>query len=455
MFRKRSGISLVEITIGFTIFTLIGIYFLSYTMSASKEIALSGDHINAVILSQKVGEDLLEEIAINPYGLKTLGVPNAAGQKYDVVDGSSIFFSYIEDRAAPWGIIEPTQDGMIDNRMPMYETVKKFRFGVYGDRLAKSGDHEDRNLVACNVDFFWEAGTGRGEFNTAFQAFAPVTLKKVSPGDEIDEAAIDARIPDEVFGVPGRTIGEIAAVTGENQQTILALGRISLICNDFSYSSYFADQKNTIARGYQRLQGLSAAGNPGEYFATSYELAKAWYDMGKSCYRIVAYLAPHFAELQSQGKFDSSLGLGFSPITFQHHMMSYQLIYEYFVTSIVQARYYYYNLLRPEIVRYKGNRVQQEVILRLIDLYRLTAVIATRPGGMAEYRDFLNRIENVATNRNPFLARMITHEQRLLQNRNEWFEHFPNLARIESLVGGKMPGILDFIERQTVAMIKR
>jgi len=326
---------------------------------------------------------------------------------------------------------------------------------VYGDRLAKSGDHEDRNLVACNIDFFWAASTGRGEFKTGFHVFAPVTLKKVAAGDGIDEAAIDSRIPAEVFGAPGKSIGELAGITGENQQTVIALGRISLICNDFSYSSYFAEQKNKIATGYRRLQSLSAAGNPDAYYNQSLELAKAWYDLGKSSYQIVAFLGPHFAELQNQGKFDNSLGVGFSPITFQHHLLSYRMIYEYFVNSMVQARYYYYNLLRPEIVRYKGNRVQHQVILRLIDIYRLTAVICTRPGGMAEYQDFLNRVRDLSRNRNPFMERMISHEQKLLQNRSKWLEHFPNLARIDNMLSARIPEIMEFIDRQTVAMIKR
>ena len=442
---------MVEVIVGLCIFAMLSVYFLASMMSASKEINFSGEHIDAMILSQKIGEDILEEVTLNPYGLETLGITSSKGSRHDVVDGSSIFFSFIEDRAAPWGIIEPTRDGMIDKRMPMYDAVKKFQFSASGDRLAKSGDHEDRNLIACNIDFFWEAKTGRGEFNSEFQLFSPVSLKKVDLSGKFDEAALDARIPDEVFNSPGKSVGELATEIGENQQTILAIGRIALICNDFSYSSYFNDMKNKIALGNQKLQYVSASGSPDEYFNLTLEMARNWYELGKSSYQVIAYLEPHFDELMKSGKFVNSLKGGFNPISFQHNLMSFTILYEYFVASMVQSRYYYHNLLNPAIVKYKGARVQQQVILKLLDLYRVISVFKSRTGGMAEYRTYVAKIREWARNRNPFLERTMGFEQKLMQNQSDWMTRFPNLSRINDSTGTKIPAILDFIRRQTNA----
>lgn len=451
--KQRKAMTLVEITIGFAILTAISAFFISFMTASSKEITFSSDHFNAVVLSQKISEDLLEEMALNPYGLETLGIDETIKTKHDVVDGSSVFFSFIEDRSEPWGQIEPAKDGMINSSMqPLYNSVKKFKFGVSGSRLAKSGDHEDRNLVACNVDFFWQTQTGKGAYNSSFDLFSPVSAKKVSLGVSLNEAEIDVRIPAEVYMRPAQTVGELATAIGENVEAILAVGRISLISRDFINSQFYRDAKERIKGLLAKLSTLPPEETE-EMFETRLQLAKTWYELAKVCFQIVSYLEPHFATLQLQGKFDGSSGSGFNPISFQQNLMSVRIIYEYFVGSIVQARYYYYLLLEPDMVALKGNKAQMQIIQKLIDIYRVTAILPVRPQGMSEYRSFLDRVHALSVNRNPFLNRMVNHELKLVGNRKSWLEHYPNLGRIDELVAGKMPGILAFIKARTVGML--
>ncbi len=445
--------TLIEITIGFAILTAISAFFLSFLTSSSKEISFSADHFNAVILSQKVCEDLLEEIAVNPYGLETLGIDESINSKHDVVDGSSVFFSFIEDRTEPWGLIEPAKDGMINSSMqPLYSSVKKFKFGVSGRRLAKTGDHEDRNLVSCNVDFSWSAQTGKGAYNNSFELFSPVSVKKVSLGVSLNEAAIDARIPPEVFYQPSQTIGELATRIGENVDAVLSVGRISLVSRDFINSQFYRDSKDAIRILLRKLSTLSADDSE-EIFETRLQLAKTWYEQAKVCFQIISYLEPHFTTLQQQGKFDGTSGSGFNPISFQQDLMSFRIIYEFFAGAIVQARFHYYQLLQPAMVALKGNKAQLQVIQKLIDIYRITSILPTRPEGMAEYRSFLNRIKGLSENRNPFVNRMIGHELKMLDNRNDWLQHYPNLGRIDDMLTGKMPGILAFIKTKTIGAL--
>ncbi len=451
--KQRKAMTLVEITIGFAILTAISAFFISFMTASSKEITFSSDHFNAVVLSQKISEDLLEEMALNPYGLETLGIDETIKTKHDVVDGSSVFFSFIEDRSEPWGQIEPAKDGMINSSMqPLYNSVKKFKFGVSGSRLAKSGDHEDRNLVACNVDFFWQTQTGKGAYNSSFDLFSPVSAKKVSLGVSLNEAEIDVRIPAEVYMRPAQTVGELATAIGENVEAILAVGRVSLISRDFINSQFYRDAKERIKGLLAKLSTLPPEETE-EMFETRLQLAKTWYELAKVCFQIVSYLEPHFATLQLQGKFDGSSGSGFNPISFQQNLMSVRIIYEYFVGSIVQARYYYYLLLEPDMVALKGNKAQMQIIQKLIDIYRVTAILPVRPQGMSEYRSFLDRVHALSVNRNPFLNRMVNHELKLVGNRKSWLEHYPNLGRIDELVAGKMPGILAFIKARTVGML--
>jgi len=350
------------------------------------------------------------------------------------------------------GLIEPAKDGMINSSMqPLYNSVKKFKFGVSGSRLAKSGDHEDRNLVACNVDFFWQTQTGKGAYNSSFDLFSPVSAKKVTLGVSLNEAEIDARIPAEVYMRPTQTVGELATTIGENVEAILAVGRISLISRDFINSQFYRDAKEKIKGLLAKLSTLPPEETE-EMFETRLQLAKTWYELAKVCFQIVSYLEPHFATLQLQGKFDGSSGSGFNPISFQQNLMSVRIIYEYFVGSIVQARYYYL-LLEPDMVALKGNKAQMQIIQKLIDIYRVTAILPVRPQGMSEYRSFLDRVHALSVNRNPFLNRMVNHELKLVENRKNWLEHYPNLGRIDELVAGKMPGVLAFIKARTVGML--
>ena len=84
--KQRRAMTLVEITIGFAILTAISAFFISFMTASSKEISFSADHFNAVVLSQKISEDLLEEMALSPYGLETLGIDETIKSKHDVVE---------------------------------------------------------------------------------------------------------------------------------------------------------------------------------------------------------------------------------------------------------------------------------------------------------------------------------------------------------------------------------
>ncbi|HNV72450.1 MAG TPA: hypothetical protein PKO06_22260 [Candidatus Ozemobacteraceae bacterium] len=312
---NRHALTLVELIVGLAIFCSIGAVFVTFITSSSKEVKFSGDHFNAVILSQKVSEDVLEELSVNPYGLETLGVDGTKSGYQEVVDGKSVFFSYLEDRVAPWGKIEPTTDGLLNSDMkPLYDHVKKYKFQVAGERMHNTGDDPKRNLMSCDIDFNWSSQTGRGEFNTSFLLFSPATARKTDLAAIVDQSAIDARIPGEVFFRPGKTVPELAADIGENVDTLLALGRISLVSRDFMASQYYQKRRQDI-----KLAKLQLSATPQIDLANQFELrktiARMWYDLAKTCFQVIAYLEPQFAVLQSQGKFGTGAGTGFSPIT--------------------------------------------------------------------------------------------------------------------------------------------
>lgn len=452
--KKKRGFSLVEIIIGIAIVAGLATIYFVFVSSASKELKFSGDHLNSVVVSQKITEDLIEEIALNPYGLETLGLDSSSAATQEIVEGKSVFFSLIEDKKEPFGIIEKTTDGGISPAMqPLYDTSKRFRFSASGKRLADSGDHEDRNLVEADILIQWQTQTGKGEFDTAINLFSPVTKKQVGLGVLLNEAAIDARIPAEVFNRPGKTIGELASEIGENAEAILALGRISLISRDFATSDAFRNFKDKI-RGLRLQAGGIPAIDRGKRYRLARDQARAWYGMARDCFQIVSYLEPQFKILQTEGKFTSlTSGTGFNPLSFQQDLFYFRIIYEYFSGCMEHARYHYNQLLEEDLVDYKGAKIQLQVIRRLIDIYRIVAILPTRPGGMMEYKEFLARLKKFANGRNPFLYRLATFERLLLDSPSEWKKRYANLEGISQMISVRIPEILSFIKTQTIAAI--
>lgn len=443
------GTTLLEILVALGIFGIVGAVLVFSIRSGSKEIQFTSDHLNAVILTQKVAEDLIEEIGMNPYGIETLGLAANSRDFQEITDGGSVFFSQVEDRVEPWGFIDPARDGVIDQGMqPLYKDIRKFKLALSGQRLSASGEGPERNLVSCKIDLAWDTKTGRGELNSQSLFFSPATPRKTDLAYVVNEPEVDARIPGAVFRKPGKTIPEISATIGENVETVQAFGRISLITGDFVASAYFNGAKALIAKQKEELARTPETDLEKQY-RLRLAIARQWYDLSKTCFQVVAYLVPHFALLKAEGKFNQAAGTGFNGISLQHGLYLYRIIYEHFVGSIVQARFFYYALLQDDLSRFKGGKCQLQVLQKLMDIYRVVAILPTRPEGMQEYRNFLARIRKLADGRNPFLGRLVDQEIQLLENPVSWMDRLPNLKRISEIVQGKIPGILGFIGKTT------
>ncbi|HOT29305.1 MAG TPA: hypothetical protein PLU72_14050 [Candidatus Ozemobacteraceae bacterium] len=449
----RHAVTLVEILVGLGILAVIGTMLVSTLRSGRKEIQFSSDHLNAIILSQKVFEDLIEEMAMNPYGLETLGVEGTSPVPQEITDGRSVFFSYIEDRREPWGFIDPVADGSIGPQMkPLYDDIKKFKFGLSGNRIAPPGNGEDSNLVMCRLGFSWQTQTGKGEFESTCQLFSPAEEKKADLAAAVDEPALDARIPAEVYSRPGKTIPELATEIGENVETIRALGRIALLTQDFVDSEGFRRQKEKIAEAKQRLS-LTPATSLDTQYEYRLTLARLWYDLAKRCFQVVAYLVPAFNELKQQGRFTAGTGSGFDPMALQGQLQSYRIIYEHFAGSLIQSRYYYYSLLESDLSQYKGGKRQLQTLQKLMDIYRVVAILPTRPQGAQEYRSFLERMKTLGRGRNPFLVRLVDQELVFVQSPSQWYDRLPNLKRIAAILQDQIPGILGFIREKSNAAV--
>lgn len=451
--RVKRGVSLLEIIIVLAIFTIIGVTFLSYLSQSSKGMKFTDDYFKATVLSQKVLEDIMGEIAVNPYGLNALGIDKKETTFHEVVDGKSIFFSYVEDLVAPFGEIDPVKDGGISKSMqPVYDEVKKFRFNFLTKKLAESGDTEDRNIHRCSVKFAWNTDVGGGTLINSCDFFSPVTAKKIDLNNIKSIKNIDARIPEEVFLEPKKSISEIAALTGENVETILALGRISIVTKDFACSSFFADWKGKIQMLEKKLSTVSKLDYSSRYKYIK-SIADAWYLISKNSFQIVICLQPSFDVLLTSGKFSNKTLQKFNAVGFQQNLFYYRLIYGYFIGSIEHAKYNYYKLLEKDIVKFKGEKFQMQVILKLLDLYRIIAILPNKASGMSDYKKFLKKVKLFSNFRIPSLYRIVLQEEELIKSKNKWLTTFPNLQLINTALYEKMPKILSFIKTKSESVI--
>ena len=455
MSRNRSpsgfGFTLLEVVFGMALFATVAISFILFLQSSAKESQFSGEHLTALILSQKVLEDIGEEVFVNPYGFETLGIEGSS-PNLEVTEGKSVFFSYLEDRKAPWGRIDPAIDGMITPKMlPLYEAVAKYRFQVEGKRLQASGDGEDRNVMNCGVGFSWSARTGSGKFANRCLYFSPVTAKKQDLSAMVDEPGLDRRSPEEFFRKPGQSLLEIAAQSGVPVEDLRDLGRVALVTQDFLQSPPFRDLQKKTSRLRARIPTIP----PDSFdalFDARLQLAQSWYELAKLSFQIVAFVERPVSRFARENTFKSLHGAGIpaiEPIAFQRALFNVKLIYSYFTASLIQSRDAFQALLQKDIAGYKGGKTQLQIMQKLFDLHRLIAIIPTCPDGMAEYRKFLAKVEGFAEGRNPFLHRMVRQEEVFLGDRTVWLNRWANLKRLDGILNDRMPGILVFIDLRT------
>ncbi|MBF0410149.1 MAG: hypothetical protein HQM10_22585 [Candidatus Riflebacteria bacterium] len=439
------GVTLTEIMIGLAIFGAIGASFLAFMGFSTKDLQFSSDHFSAVVYSQKIMEDIKEEVAVNPNAFEALGIGETSSSYQNLIDAQSVFFSHLQDAKEPWGKIDPMVDGQISSEMKaLYKSAKDFQFKVTAKPLADSGNTAERNLMNCNLEFKWETKTGKGKVTTNCLYFTPITPKLTDLSLLVDEAAIDARIPADFLNQPGRSLLELAAEKGVSFESLRALGRMAIITEDFVTSDFIDKRKKEVANLKAALDST-----PSDKIDIIYDyrikIAQSWYSLAKACYQIVAYLQPLFSVIQADITANhigpNKIGL----IRFQQSAYFFRVMYDYFVGSIIQARYHYYSLLEDKIAAYKGGRIQLQIMEKVFDLYRIAAVIPTRPQGMSEFKSFLSRMDEFADGRNPFLSRMIKQELVYLDTPQLWMKKFPNLERISKQVTEDIPGILNFI----------
>ncbi len=443
----KAGFTFVEVMIGLLIFSFIGTSFILVIRGMKKEIQFGGDHFTALLLSQKVMEDLAQEVIINPYGLETLGIDGKTGVPVKIVDGNSPFFTSLFDIKSPWFSIDPQTDGKIDSSIsPLYSQTRDFQVAVSSARGAPLTDpSEKKNLEIGTVEFSWKPSAGHGKYDLSCYFPSVLTEKKVDFNISISDADLEKEICKTFFVDPNSNLATIISTKGGDAQTLKELGKISFVCSQFFKSEFF---KNTLTK----IQGLEtkrkkfspALGK--DYAKTCTELAQNFYELAKSSYQMMAFLEPCFEKVSVN--FDQQhLGndLWLNKDRLKPAMVQFKKVCDNFNSSLFWARVNYENLLDKQVSISEGYRRQFLTTMRLLDLYRVFAVNPGWSSGKADLLKFIERIQKISQGRNPFLHRFCLQESDWSRNIDGLATKYPNLKKIQEVLD-QISKILPFVQ---------
>ncbi|MFZ2960430.1 MAG: hypothetical protein WA705_26425 [Candidatus Ozemobacteraceae bacterium] len=441
IYRSLSGFTLVEVLIGVGLLAFLLLIFLTVLRGGTRESTLSSDHFTSAMLSQKVVEDMIEEVDLNPLGMSALGIEDGSPlSPTSVVDGAAPFFKSIEDRTPPWGRIDGQKEGIIDSTYaPLFGQVKTFMVSATAKRPAVGVSFpENRHLIEAGIHFDWDARVGGGNQGASCYLFSPVGAKPASISFNFDQAQVEKEIATNFFDSPGVSLAQLTSESGANFQTVLCLGTIHYASQGFINSTVLKTYLDEVT--LQKTKSAGPFGSKADEYKAKQALAKAYYDLANSCFLAVYVLATDVANLKNACS-TADLGevLSDNPTSFLTGLKNYRKIYITFLDSIDLSFRAYYELLTPALAGARGVKQQMFVIKRLLDLQRIQACDPTNSVALNQYKLFLEALRSEMEGRNPFLHRLLMQEKGFAQSVDMLVEKHPFLNRIKDVTVHAMP----------------
>ncbi|NLI76721.1 MAG: type II secretion system protein [Candidatus Riflebacteria bacterium] len=442
---RQTGFTMTELMIGVSIFAGLTLAFLLSVRATTREIDFSADYFMSILVAQKVGEDLMEETTLNPFALESSGVESPSGITSRLVDGGSVHFSFLEDRAAPWGRIDPGVDGLLSaDVQPLYAQVRDFRLRTRARRLASDQAVPDRNLLAVSTEVQWKNQADGRKYESEFQVFSPVTGKKFDETLDVGTlpltpAALEEETARFFYHLSAEDLKAKIAQSQGDEKAIFELGKVHFLCKGFMQSEYYRKTMQEITTLKKNLASPSGQ----DLYGTHVALAARWYDLAKTAYRLAFYLERSFDRLMAHPAGLPGGVEGIDQSRLAQCMANFSIIYELFVGGLVQTRSNYLKLLEPGFAA-KGGKRQQQIILRLLDIHRILGINPNYPQGLPDYRVFIDQIRTFSEGRLPFLARFMDDERVLAKDPKALLARYPNLKSIHALLADRMPRVLAF-----------
>ncbi len=448
MKNSSNGFTLLEIMFGMLILAGISLTLFMVIRSASQESTFSGNHFSAIMISQKVTEDIIEEFNVNPHANETLMIDNPKTR--NIIDGESIFFLALEDTKPPWGKIDSATDGGITTQHePLYSQLKGFKLTTSVESGKVSGSAPDPNLLQINVHTLWKNHLGRGKAERQLVVFAPRLPKSYSDplaNIKFTSTEIDNKI-NALLGGNAATQQLLTATVdslGTSQKLLEGFSLAQTICSSYLNSSYVKDLQKDCN---DLLSQLSFASSKKLESELRSQLAAKWYELAKSSFYAVSATAKIMGKLADNPGIGSVLNLINKPL-YRQTLKDMKLLYRYFLDSMVTARFHYHMLATPQLAKYSGSKSQLRAILRLLDIYRIMAMAPGYASGKDEYKSFVGRTKEMNAWKNQYLFRLFDQELELTNNKNLLLAKFPNLEIIDKILNQDVERMIAFINRE-------
>jgi hypothetical protein len=272
----KTGVSLLELLIGFFILASTSVIFFQAMHKFKKETTFYSEHFVASALSEKVLEQCYQETEINPYGITALGLSDADGNTIslntEVTDNQTIFFQ------------QPTINQ--EEMAPLHHLLN--------DNFTLHVEPElNGNFYEIKTSFNWKAMYGVGKSETYCRILAFPSEKEVLTYLALSDSAVEERLVSRVFSAPDTALSANLGSIGA-QKLVMNLGHIYYACFDL-FSS--ADFKKRCADA----ETLEIGSSPGsDQYA---ECSAMYYEVARDLLHLMVYLKPRLEEIKAGSDF--------------------------------------------------------------------------------------------------------------------------------------------------------
>jgi len=420
----------LELLIAVGVFTVLVIVFFQLMQSSQSRMSLSANSLYSTQVAAKVAADLSEEARISTTLLELLEEFPDLTTADGVVEGQSVYFRHLKDRAPPWGVIDPAvHGGIVPADQTLYEELRPFRVKVDARRVGTAvGGDFTRHLAHIRVLVDWQEKSRMERANMLeVQIPSPVGPSPLTPLPLEETPHLQNRIRTLFFfGQPGVSLAAAVAERGAEYGVILNLGRIAVIAAELEAAQSAATQE--IDRLSARRGAMVGLPSP-ELITVQMALARKFEEslntvfLGLSGLEKVlqevgtTYRRTHLGTMDPRPVF-IALGRTFSAA-------------DRILPLIRQCAREYRWVLDDGLRWIRSRRDEEFARVKAVEAFRLGAELD--PSLRGEYEDFIRAEKQRSVGRNPYWEKFFLREALLNQSPTARRQAFPNLMETSRL----------------------
>ncbi len=399
--RDNSGLTMVELLIGFFLIVSVSIIFFQTIHSFKKETSFTSENFLASSLIEKVLEQCYQESELNLHGMKAIGLTDPDGKLYS-------FSTFITDRETVF-FANPAITGA---ETPNLHKTLKDNFNLKIDGEKKTGFYE------ISAGFNWKAQSGRGQATSNTRILSFTGDKEVLTTLDLNDTKVKERLVKDIFNSPGAALEGKVSSSGA-QKLLLSMGYVYYSSKDWLNSSEFKDR-------YEKAKSLEAFSQPGsEEFS---QCSRLYFEMARDLLHLMISLKPMIEDTRSNMSFLASVP---KPEKFivesriQRGGLFVRQLRRIFFNCLIKVAQRYEQQLKNSDTQ----RIQRQIVVRLFNINRILYANQSFSEEMTptqisdNYKKFLDTVLESFRESDPAIFRMADQEQDFI-NKNSLKENF-------------------------------